>query len=107
MQELVESLADDIPLGDGFVLDLDIKNAEEKLVFTTDSYVVDPIFSPGGDIGKMAVSGTVNDLVAMGAKPLYMITSIVLEAGLKMSDLRRIYRSIHSKLDSVGVQARR
>ena len=102
MQELVESLVDDIPLDDGFVLDLDINNGEEKLVFTTDSYVVDPIFFPGGDIGKMAVAGTVNDLAAMGARPLYMLTSIVLETGLKMSDLRRIYRSIHTELDRVG-----
>ena len=61
-----------------------------KLAFTTDSYVVSPIFFPGGDIGRLAVCGTVNDLAMSGAKPLYLSLSFIIEEGLPQSDLNRL-----------------
>ncbi|RJR24488.1 MAG: hydrogenase expression/formation protein HypE, partial [Desulfobacteraceae bacterium] len=64
-----------------------------KLAITTDSYVVDPIFFPGGDIGSLAIHGTVNDLCMLGAKPLYITLSLILEEGLAMEDLTRIIDS--------------
>jgi hydrogenase expression/formation protein HypE len=65
-----------------------------RLAFTTDSYVVSPIFFPGGDIGKLAVCGTVNDLSMSGAKPLYLSLALIIEEGLPLSDLERIVASI-------------
>jgi hydrogenase expression/formation protein HypE len=65
-----------------------------RLAFTTDSYVVSPIFFPGGDIGKLAVCGTVNDLSMSGAKPLYLSLAFIIEEGLPLSDLERIVTSI-------------
>ncbi len=62
--------------------------------FTTDSYVVDPIFFPGGDIGSLAVNGTVNDLVVSGAKPRFISLALILEEGLPWEDLKKILRSI-------------
>ena len=62
----------------------------QPLAFTTDTYVVSPLFFPGGDIGKLAVHGTVNDLAMMGATPRYLSTGFILEEGFLMSDLRRI-----------------
>lgn len=64
------------------------------VAFTTDSYVVDPIFFPGGDIGTLAVNGTVNDLVVSGAVPRYLSLAFILEEGLPWEDLRKILRSI-------------
>jgi len=66
----------------------------DRLAFTTDSYVVDPLFFPGGDIGTLAVSGTVNDLVVSGAKPLFLSCSVVIEEGLPVELLRRVRREI-------------
>ena len=66
----------------------------EKLVFTTDSFVVTPLFFPGGDIGRLAVCGTINDLAAMGAMPLYMTVSLILEEGSLISDLEKVIASI-------------
>ena len=65
-----------------------------RLAFTTDSFVVDPIFFPGGDIGKLAVNGTVNDLAMGGAKPLFLSAGLILEEGLPIADLKRIMHSI-------------
>ncbi|MGB9697280.1 MAG: hydrogenase expression/formation protein HypE [Ignavibacteria bacterium] len=65
-----------------------------RLAFTTDSYVVKPIFFPGGDIGKLAVFGTVNDLAVVGAKPRFISCSFIIEEGLLMSELKKIVRSI-------------
>jgi hydrogenase expression/formation protein HypE len=70
---------------------LDIGNA--RLAFTTDSFVVTPIFFPGGDIGSLAVNGTVNDLAMVGAKPLYLSCAFILEEGLLTSDLTRVVAS--------------
>jgi hydrogenase expression/formation protein HypE len=65
-----------------------------RLAFTTDSYVVTPIFFPGGDIGRLAVNGTVNDLAMSGARPLYLAAAFILEEGLAMDDLRRVVESM-------------
>ncbi|MBC7326583.1 hydrogenase expression/formation protein HypE [bacterium] len=65
-----------------------------KLAFTTDSYTVDPIFFPGGDIGKLAVFGTVNDLSMMGATPLYISSAFILEEGFPMEQLEKIIHSM-------------
>ncbi|MEA4836061.1 MAG: hydrogenase expression/formation protein HypE [Anaeromusa sp.] len=67
---------------------------EGRLAFTTDSYVVKPLFFPGGDIGRLAVCGTVNDLAVSGAKPLYLSMALVLEEGLPLSTLRRVLASM-------------
>lgn len=76
-------------LHDGAFLDVD-----DKIVFTTDSFVINPIFFPGGDIGKLAVAGTVNDLVVSGAKPKFLSLALVIEEGFLLSDLEKILDSI-------------
>lgn len=75
----------------------------KKIAFTTDSYVVDPIFFPGGDIGSLAVYGTVNDLSVCGARPRYISAGIVMEEGLEMAVLRRITASIAAAARRSGV----
>jgi hydrogenase expression/formation protein HypE len=75
-----------------------------RVAFTTDSYVVDPIFFPGGDIGKLAVNGTVNDLAVSGAEPLYLSLGIILEEGFPMEDLRKIVASIRNSAEAASVQ---
>ena len=75
-----------------------------RLAFTTDSYVVDPIFFPGGDIGKLAVHGTVNDLAMSGARPLYLSAGFILEEGFAIDDLRRILISMRDAASEAGVQ---
>lgn len=74
------------------------------LAFTTDSYVVNPIFFPGGDIGKLAICGTVNDLSMSGAKPLYLSLSLILEEGFSLSELDRIVRSIKAATEEAEVR---
>jgi hydrogenase expression/formation protein HypE len=74
-----------------------------KLAFTTDSYVVDPIFFPGGNIGDLAVNGTVNDLAMMGARPLYISVALILEEGLGKQELSLILRSMRQAADAAGV----
>jgi hydrogenase expression/formation protein HypE len=75
-----------------------------RLAFTTDSFVVTPIFFPGGDIGKLAVNGTVNDLAMGGAKPLYLSAAFILEEGLPTEELRRVVESARVAAESAGVQ---
>ena len=75
-----------------------------RLAFTTDSFVVTPIFFPGGDIGSLAVNGTVNDLAMVGAKPLYLSAAFILEEGLLTRDLTRVVDSMQSAARSAGVQ---
>jgi len=77
----------------------------DRLAFTTDSYVVTPMSFPGGDIGKLAVCGTVNDLAVSGALPLYLSCGLVIEEGLKMAHLGMIVDSIahHARLAGVSV----
>ncbi len=86
-------------LEDSAVLD----NHPGRLAFTTDSYVVDPIFFPGGDIGKLAVHGTINDLAMRGARPLYLSLGLILEEGLPLDDLERIIISISEACRESGV----
>jgi hydrogenase expression/formation protein HypE len=85
-------------LDDGAVIPLDGKN----VVFTTDSHVVRPIFFPGGDIGRLAVCGTVNDLAVMGGRPLALSCGMILEEGLDIIDLERIVRSMDEALTESG-----
>ncbi len=75
-----------------------------QLVFTTDSYVVRPIFFPGGDIGKLAVCGTVNDLAMRGAQPLALSAGLILEEGLPLADLERVVASMATAAREAGVQ---
>ncbi len=74
-----------------------------RLAFTTDSFVVQPLFFPGGDIGTLAVAGTVNDLSMKGAKPLYLTLGLVLEEGMPMADLERVLDSIARTAKGAGV----
>ena len=76
---------------------------EQKLAFTTDSYVINPVFFAGGDIGKLAVCGTLNDLAMSGAKPLYLSCGLILEEGFAISDLKRILQSMHDTAQAAGV----
>ena len=73
------------------------------LAFTTDSFVVTPIFFPGGDIGRLAVNGTVNDLAMCGARPLYLAAAFILEEGLAADDLRRVVESMRDAASEAGV----
>lgn len=75
-----------------------------RLAFTTDGFVVTPIFFPGGDIGRLAVNGTVNDLAMSGARPLYMSAAFILEEGLAAEDLRRVVASMGVAAREAGVQ---
>ena len=75
-----------------------------RLAMTTDTFVVDPLFFPGGDIGKLAVCGTVNDLAMAGARPLFLSAGFVLEEGLSMESLGRIMQSMRSAADAAGVR---
>lgn len=85
-------------LGDGAVLDL-----TGPLVFSTDSFVVDPLFFPGGNIGKLAVCGTVNDLAMCGGTPKYLSLAFIIEEGLPVDDLRTIVASIAETAAACGV----
>jgi len=76
----------------------------DRLAMTTDSYVVDPLFFPGGDIGKLAVTGTVNDLAVGGAKPLYLTCGMIIEEGMPVDDLRVIAESMRKTADEAGVK---
>jgi hydrogenase expression/formation protein HypE len=80
-----------------------ILKAEGRLAFTTDSYVVSPLFFPGGDIGRLSVCGTVNDLSMTGAKPLYLSLSLIIEEGFPLTELDRILHSIRAACQEAGV----
>lgn len=86
-------------LGDGAIVE-----AGEKLAFSTDSFVISPIEFPGGDIGKLAVCGTVNDLAMCGAVPKYLSCSLIIEEGLPVSTLRRLITSLAETAKRCGVQ---
>jgi hydrogenase expression/formation protein HypE len=76
---------------------------KERIAFTTDSFVVSPLFFPGGDIGKLAVAGTINDLVMVGAEPEYLSLAMIIEEGLEESVLKKIVDSISSYAKRCGV----
>ncbi|WP_232664612.1 hydrogenase expression/formation protein HypE [Pseudonocardia sp. TRM90224] len=81
-----------------------LATAAGRLAFTTDSYVVSPLFFPGGDIGDLAVNGTVNDLAMCGARPLYLSCGFILEEGFPVADLQRIVASMAAAAGAAGVQ---
>jgi hydrogenase expression/formation protein HypE len=86
-------------LHDGAIIDVD----GARLAFSTDSFVISPLFFPGGDIGSLAVHGTVNDLAMCGARPLALSAGLILEEGLPMTDLWRIVQSMQQAAQNVGV----
>lgn len=81
-----------------------LQTGNEKIAFSTDSFVVDPIFFPGGDIGSLAVHGTVNDLVMRGAQPLFISVAMIIEEGFAFDDLKAIVRSLKAGADRAGVE---
>ena len=80
----------------------DVRSLKGRMAFTTDSFIVEPIFFPGGDIGKLAVSGTVNDLAAMGAQPGFFAASFIIEEGFSTYDLSRVVKSFAENLKNAG-----
>ncbi len=110
MHELIEGLILEYfsnplldPLEDQAVFEVASGQPASRLAFTTDSYVVTPIFFPGGDIGRLAVCGTVNDLAMSGARPLYLSVSFILEEGFPITDLKRILESMRAAAREAGV----
>ena len=91
-------------LNDSAVFPLSDDGSGPRLAFTTDSYVVKPLSFKGGDIGRLAVCGTVNDLAMVGAKPLYLSASFVIEEGLPLSTLRAVVRSMREAAAEAGIQ---
>ena len=92
------------PLEDQARFDLSALAARgDRLAFTTDSFVVDPLFFPGGDIGKLAVCGTVNDLAVGGAVPLYLSCAVIIEEGVPVETLRKIAQSMAEAAAEAGV----
>ena len=87
------------PLGDSAILD-----TVPRMAFTTDSYVVKPLFFPGGDIGKLAVCGTVNDLAVAGAEPLALSCAMILEEGVALAEVGEVADSMRRAADEAGVQ---
>ncbi|NQT05964.1 MAG: hydrogenase expression/formation protein HypE [Candidatus Omnitrophica bacterium] len=81
-----------------------LRIGNQEVVFTTDSYVVNPLFFPGGDIGKLSICGTVNDLSVCGAEPLYIAVSVIMEEGLDMALLGRVVSSIKKAAHNAGVK---
>jgi hydrogenase expression/formation protein HypE len=100
-KSFVKTLANPLlaKLDDSAVFDL-----SGRLAFTTDSYVVSPIFFPGGDIGKLAVCGTVNDLAMSGARPLYLSLAFIIEEGLSLAELKKIVNSVQKAAGEAGVE---
>ena len=88
------------PLNDGAIFDI----KGNRLAFSTDTYVVDPIFFPGGCIGDLAINGTVNDLAMCGATPLYLSVGLVIEEGFPMTDLEKILKKMSIAAEKAGVK---
>ena len=80
-----------------------LRDTGDRLAFTTDSFVVDPIFFPGGDLGSLAVTGTINDLAVGGARPVALSCAVILEEGFPLADLERITESMRQAADEAGV----
>ncbi|MCF8307893.1 MAG: hydrogenase expression/formation protein HypE [Bacteroidales bacterium] len=85
--------------GDSAIVD----STHQKIAFTTDSYVINPLFFPGGDLGKLAVCGTVNDLAVTGARPSYLTAGFIIEEGLSLETLENIVKSMKAEADKAGV----
>ncbi|MHB1017175.1 MAG: hydrogenase expression/formation protein HypE [Coriobacteriia bacterium] len=107
MKELIEEIFV-AEFGDEVLLRMDDAAALDfpgsRLAFSTDTYVVHPLFFPGGDIGKLAVCGTVNDVATSGARPLYLSVGFVLEEGMLVEDLKRILVSMRDAAAEAGVR---
>lgn len=110
MQDLIESLfvhafqGETAPLEDQARIPLaELAAQGDRLAFTTDSYVVDPLFFPGGNIGTLAVNGTVNDLAVSGARPLYLTCGLILEEGLPLDTLRQVVESMAAAAQQANV----
>ncbi len=86
-------------LNDGAILDIDGR----RLAYSTDSYVVDPIFFPGGDIGDLAINGTVNDIAMCGGDPMYLAVGLIIEEGFPMADMKRVLASMGNAAKKAGV----
>jgi hydrogenase expression/formation protein HypE len=86
-------------LDDGAIITV----GDQRIAFSTDSYVVDPIFFPGGSIGDLAINGTVNDIAMCGAKPLYLSTGLIIEEGFPMKDLEKIITDMGRAAENAGV----
>ncbi len=105
MHDLIESFLPELAnpilekMDDSAVFDL-----SGRLAFTTDSYTVNPIFFPGGDIGRLAVCGTVNDLAMSGARPFYLSLAFIIEEGLPVAELKRVITSIKKAAEEAGVK---
>lgn len=108
MRDLIETVVlrafDDPLLADGEDQAVLAVEGASRLAFTTDSYVVSPLFFPGGDIGRLAVHGTVNDLAVSGAEPLYLSVGFILEEGLEVEVLERVVRSMREAARDAGVR---
>jgi hydrogenase expression/formation protein HypE len=106
MNEMIDSVirkrfgSDSVQLDDSAILSI----GGARIAFTTDTFTITPIFFPGGDIGKLAVNGTVNDLAVMGARPMFISCALVLEEGLPFDELEIILDSMKSEADKAGVQ---
>ncbi len=106
MNELINGLiketfgSDSLQLDDSAILTVESK----QLAFTTDTFTITPIFFPGGDIGELAINGTVNDLAVMGAKPMYISSGFILEEGFKISELQKVMKSMKRAADYAGVK---
>jgi hydrogenase expression/formation protein HypE len=79
-------------------------NLNGRLAFTTDSFVVSPLFFPGGDIGKLSICGTVNDLAMSGATPLYLSLALIIEEGLRLDELEKVITSVSATANEAGVK---
>jgi hydrogenase expression/formation protein HypE len=101
MNNIIPFLANPIleQLDDSAVFDI-----SGRVAFTTDSFVVSPLFFDGGDIGKLAVCGTINDLAMVGARPLYLSLALIIEEGLPLADLERVINSVHRLAEEAGVK---
>ncbi len=106
MNEMIDGIireilgVENVQLDDAAIVDI----PSNRIAFTTDSYTITPIFFPGGDIGKLAVCGTVNDIAVMGARPLWLSCALILEEGLAMDDLEQVLRSMKHAADTAGVR---
>jgi hydrogenase expression/formation protein HypE len=86
------------------LLDSAILNFKDKIAFTTDSYVIDPIFFKGGDIGKLSIFGTVNDLSVVGAEPIFLSLSFIIEEGFPFSSFEKILKSIKEAKEEAKIE---
>ncbi|MFC9238046.1 hydrogenase expression/formation protein HypE [Streptomyces decoyicus] len=106
-QELIAGTIASI-LGDTYIGEMEdsalLELPGRRIAVTTDSFVVEPLFFDGGDIGKIAVAGTVNDLAVSGSRPLYLTLAVVLEEGFALADFRRILHSVRDTAVAAGVQ---